>query len=47
MVVVQKTNDQNELNKCMHLILIMSLFHLNRTDHDSVLKLLNNLFVAL
>ena len=46
MVTVQKTNDQNDLNKCMHLILIMSLFHENRTDHDSILKMLNN-FVTL
>lgn len=42
MVVVRKTNDQNDLNKCMHLILIMSLFRVNRTDHDSVLKMVNN-----
>lgn len=42
MVAVRKTNDQNDLNKCMHLILIMSLFHVNRTDHNSILKMLNN-----
>lgn len=39
MAVLQKANNQNDLNKCMHFILIMSLCHVNRADHDHVLKM--------
>ena len=38
MVVILKTNDQNYLHKCMYLILTMSLFQDNGTDHNSTLK---------